>query len=114
MRIYIEKHRLLNIFPKLKTIIMKLKNYVRFCITLTVILGCFNAKAQQNWDTTGWKSNSNYSSGDTLPPNWDNLPWKSYSDYRLQNLNKAYVTTNILYDQMFLPKSITNSKTNRL
>lgn len=33
--------------------------------------------------------------------NWDTLPFKNYSDYKLQNLNKAYVNTNILYDRMF-------------
>lgn len=32
---------------------------------------------------------------------WDTLPWKSYSDFKLQNLNKAYVNTNILYDRVF-------------
>lgn len=33
--------------------------------------------------------------------NWDTLPWKSYSDYKMQNLNKSFVATNILYDRMF-------------
>ena len=33
--------------------------------------------------------------------NWDTLSWKNYSDYKMQNLNKTFVTTNILYDRMF-------------
>lgn len=33
--------------------------------------------------------------------NWDTLPWKNYADYKLQNLNKSYITTNILYDRVF-------------
>ena len=32
---------------------------------------------------------------------WDTLPWKSYADYRLQNLNKSYVNTGVLYDRVF-------------
>jgi len=32
---------------------------------------------------------------------WDTLPWKSYSDYRLQQLNKSYVNTGVLYDRVF-------------
>ena len=32
---------------------------------------------------------------------WDTLPWKSFADYRLQQLDKNYVTTGILYDRVF-------------
>lgn len=42
-----------------------------------------------------------YTSNIRAQQNWDTLPWKSYSDFKLQNLNKSYVTTNILYDRMF-------------
>jgi hypothetical protein len=59
----------------------KSKITTRAVLALVVIIAfAFNAQSQQNWDT---------------------LPWKSYSDFKLQNLNKSYVTTNILYDRMF-------------
>ncbi len=58
--------------------IIKLKrSFISFWIAILIFT---QAKAQQNWDT---------------------LPWKSYSDFKLQNLNKSYVITNILYDRMF-------------
>ena len=33
--------------------------------------------------------------------NWDTLPWKAHADYQMQNLNKSFIATNILYDRMF-------------
>lgn len=37
----------------------------------------------------------------TAQTNWDTLPFKDYADYKLQNLNKAYISTGILYDRVF-------------
>jgi hypothetical protein len=37
----------------------------------------------------------------TPPSQWDTLPWKNYADFKLQLLNKAFVTTGILYDRVF-------------
>lgn len=59
---------------------MRHKNIIRFSFACLLLITSKSIQAQTNWDT---------------------LPWKSYSDYRLQNLNKSYVTTNILYDRMF-------------
>lgn len=60
---------------------MRFKHLIRVFIALQLLIAFTStAKAQQNWDT---------------------LPWKSYSDYRLQNLNKSYIATNILYDRVF-------------
>jgi hypothetical protein len=32
---------------------------------------------------------------------WDTLPWENYADYRLQNLDKSYINTTVLYDRVF-------------
>ena len=32
---------------------------------------------------------------------WDTLPWKNYADFRLQNLDKSYINTGVLYDRVF-------------
>jgi len=32
---------------------------------------------------------------------WDTLPWKNYADFRLQNLDKSYINTGVLYDLVF-------------
>ena len=32
--------------------------------------------------------------------NWDTLPYRQQSDFKLAQLNKALVTTNILYDRV--------------
>lgn len=49
-------------------------------ICLIFVLYCFKLSAQTNWDT---------------------LPWKQYADWKLQNLNKSFISTNILYDRSF-------------
>lgn len=42
-----------------------------------------------------------FSISNAQTPLWDTLPWKQYADYKLQNLNKIYVTTGVLYDRVF-------------
>ena len=60
---------------------MKTLKFTRHCIALLVLL-----------------SFCNFLSAQTV---WDTLPWKQYADWKLQNLNKTFITTNILYDRMF-------------
>lgn len=31
---------------------------------------------------------------------WDTLPYKQYADFKLQNLNKSFIPTGILYDRV--------------
>ncbi|MBY0482732.1 MAG: T9SS type A sorting domain-containing protein [Chitinophagaceae bacterium] len=62
---------------------MKTKFYLQRIVAVCLIFLCltknYNATAQTNWDT---------------------LPFKDYADYKLQNLNKAYINTGILYDRV--------------
>lgn len=60
---------------------MKTLKFTRQCIALIILLSFYNLLFAQTV--------------------WDTLPWKQYADWKLQNLNKAYITTNILYDRMF-------------
>lgn len=60
---------------------MKSPNLCRLCLAVQALLfSCTFVAAQTNWDT---------------------LPWKQYADWKLQNLNKTYIATNILYDRSF-------------
>jgi len=43
--------------------------------------------------------------------NWDTLPYRQQSDYKLAQLNKAIITTNILYDRVMPIADIERFKT---
>lgn len=32
---------------------------------------------------------------------WDTLPYKQFADYKLQQLNKSFINSGILYDRVF-------------
>jgi len=60
---------------------MKSPECCRHALLLSMlVLSCYVLSAQTNWDT---------------------LPWQQYADWKLQNLNKSYITTGILYDRSF-------------
>ena len=59
---------------------MKYHSFLRYFLVFSAILfGCFFSDAQVVWDT---------------------LPYKQYADFKLQNLNKSFIPTGILYDRV--------------
>ena len=60
---------------------MRTKNLLRHCLAVSLYLFLFSSAMGQS--------------------GWDTLPYKQFADFTLQQLNKTYINSGILYDRVF-------------